>query len=403
MTRLERQLTAVLGQVAVGVRDETLPPLTAPDQPARRWMSWYAPLAAAAAVVLVAGVAVVASRNFGTASNASNASSATGVRGLQQAPSWATSSAGPPRYYADVENEGTILIRATATGDVTATKTACASGEAAAVAAMSDATFYIACSSGIFTFNLTESGKIVYFTQVPGGELPIAPTVLAVSPDGAEIAISGTISRPFGETPAPEIIVIDARTGVRSIWRNGLNRVGAQLSIASLSWTSDGQSLVFLADWCSPQAETLDSCVGTRNGLGPYDAQVRALHPGGSSGGRLDSGPVLLGESARFPYIAQALTSGDGSELIVAVMSGKEDPNDLVPGDLTIVTVSVASGRQTGVLLSKNVGEPVTMGADESGEYLLVAAGGGGSHGWLHDGVFHPIPPYNGDGQQMAW
>jgi len=43
------------------------------------------------------------------------------------------------------------------------------------------------------------------------------------------------------------------------------------------------------------------------------------------------------------------------------------------------------------------------MSADGSGDYLLVTAGGGSSHGWIHAGRNHPIPPYNGDGQQVAW
>jgi hypothetical protein len=391
MTRLERQLTAALGQVAAGVPDETLPPLTAPDRPARRWMSRYAPLAAAAAVVLVAGIAVVASRNFGTGSTA------TAARGPQQ-----TSTTAPPRYYADVENEGEVVFRATATGRVTATDTGCA-GRASAVAAASDAVFYSACTSGVYTFDLTKSGTISHVTRLPGGGLAIAPGVLAVSPDGGELAVAGAAPQPSGQASAPEIIVINTRTGARSIWRNGLNRAGNQLSIASLSWTSDGRTLVFLASWCSTPAEALDSCTGTRSGPGRYDAQVRALHPAGSSGGRLDSGPVLLTQSGRFPYLAQALISGDGSELIAAVMSGPQDPNDMLPSDLSVVTVSVDTGRQTGVLFRKKVGEAVTMTADESGQYLLIAAGGGGSHGWLHDGVFHPVPPYNGDGQQMAW
>jgi hypothetical protein len=316
----------------------------------------------------------------------------------------AASAAGPPKYYVDLENGGEVYVRATATGTVTATLAACGN---AVGAAADNTTFYVECPAGglpgLFSFRLTAAGKITGLAPLPGGQdLGFTPSVIAVSPDGAQVAASGEVSHPFGETPPPRIVVVNTRTGARSAWQGGLNRSGAQLSIASLSWTRNG-TLVFLADWCSPLAETLDSCVGTTKGPGAYDAQVRTLSPVGSRGGSLDSGRVLLNQSARYPFLAQALISGDGRTLTIAVMSGPQNPNDLLPSNLSILAVSVSTGRQLAVLFNATVGEAVTISADGSGEYLLVTAGGGRSHGWVHQGTMHPVPPYNGDGQQMAW
>lgn len=396
MTRTEQQLTTVLHQVARGVRDETLAPLVVPSRRLRHRLPWLAPLAAATAVVLVAVVAVIVSRQ----------TTQPGAQGgpVPAAPGPAITASAPPKYYVDLEYVDQVFVRATATGAVTAQLRSC--GDAIAAAA-DNTTFYTECfigsKAGIYSFRLTSAGKVTGLAQVPGGQdISIAASVITVSPDGGQIAISGEIPHFFGLTPAPRIIVINTRTGTRATWSGGLARSGAQLTIASLSWTRGGRSLVFLANWCSPLAETLDACVGTTKGPGHYDAQVWALNPA-TGGGRLNSGRLVLSQSARFPYIAQALISADGTTIVAAVMVGPENRNSGLPSDLSIVRISVATGRLDAVTYQAQVGEPVTMSADGSGDYLLVAAGGGRSHGWVHAGHNHPVPPYTGDGQEMAW
>jgi hypothetical protein len=117
----------------------------------------------------------------------------------------------------------------------------------------------------------------------------------------------------------------------------------------------------------------------------------------------LDSGKVLLRQSAPYPYLAQALISPDGSTITAAVMYGPPNTNDRLPSHVEIVNISTATGTQLATPYRATVGEAVTMSSDGSGTYFLLAAGGGRSHGWVHDGQNHPIPPYSGDGQQMAW
>jgi hypothetical protein len=45
---------------------------------------------------------------------------------------------------------------------------------------------------------------------------------------------------------ADKIVVIDLRTGARSVWPGGLYRSGKTFTIPDISWTWDGQSIVFL-------------------------------------------------------------------------------------------------------------------------------------------------------------
>ncbi len=357
--------------------------------PRRRRPVWLAPVIATATVALVAGIVV-----------------AVALRIAVSAAGPASTASGPPRFYVDLENYGQPLVRATATGAVTARPLGPCGADAAASA--DDRTFYVECWDGsgtLYAFRLTGAGKAYGLAPVPGGRaLGIAAQVMAVSPDGSQIALAGVAPHPQGEILAPVILVINLRTGTRTVWRGGLARPGAQLSISSLSWTDGGRSLLFLATWCSPFAETVDSCVGTPGiAMGNHDAEVWALDPA-AGGGRLDRGHLLLRQSARFPYLAQALISGDGTTITAAVLSGPENQYTLLPDDLSIVRISLATGRQVGVLYRGLVKSAVNLSADGSGQYLLLADGADGRyHGWIYQGRMHGLPPSNGDGQVMAW
>lgn len=147
----------------------------------------------------------------------------------------------------------------------------------------------------------------------------------------------------------------------------------------------------------------MDGRGSPRPGPGRHDAQVWALDPA-TGGGRLDGAHLLLRQSPRFPYLAQALISNDGTTIIAAVLAGAENGYSLQPDDISIVSISVATGRQVAVLYHGLAKEAVFLSADGSGQFLLLADGSDGQHhGWICRGKIHGLPPHNGDGQQMAW
>jgi len=53
---------------------------------------------------------------------------------------------------------------------------------------------------------------------------------------------------------------------------------------------------------------------------------------------------LLLRQSARFPYLAQALISSDGTTIIAAVLSRAENGYSLQPDDICGTTELLGSG-----------------------------------------------------------
>lgn len=108
--------------------------------------------------------------------------------------------------------------------------------------------------------------------------------------------------------------------------------------MASLSWTAHGRQLVYLGQTCGRAMEDSEAC-----NAGGQTAEVRVRNPA-AHGGRLDSGRVLLRQSARYPYIAQAQISPDGSTITAIVLSGRvkgtRAVSGFVPSNLTVIQVS---------------------------------------------------------------
>jgi hypothetical protein len=318
------------------------------------------------------------------------------------------SRAGLPRYYiqqslSDASSPLLTVVRATATGAVTATvRCPWAHARIAAQdAAASDHTFFIVCQretgpgasvvtgSLIYQFRVAESGRISGYTPVPGGILPgLRVGGIAASADGSEIAI--TTVPGDSRSPLANVMVINARTGARAVWRNGGNAPGtARFAISDLSLTSDGRELVFLAvTRCiqSPRCE-------------PTGQEVRAL-TSATSGGQLGSGQLLLQQSAlsglSAGYINAAVVSPDGSALTVVIMhSGPQSDT------ASVVQFSAATGRQTRVLYQEPTGNGFSyqfFSLDPSGRYLLLDVGptSGPVNGWIDHGQLAPLTPPDG-------
>jgi hypothetical protein len=429
MTRIEERLQDALQASAARVRDDRLRPLPAPapvpgaERKARRRQAgraWLIPLAAAASVVLVIGLVIAVTRHATQSQQATN----------QQA---------TPSYFVRIAGIGPsnrVEVQSVETGAVTATVLppkpppgGVVDYEALA-AAPDDRTFYVEYETfsanltkgvWVLSFSLTSSGSATPLRTVKGGLLNNQPGGeqswgnLAVSPDGTKLALtvdSQDLLPQFSGGYQDKIIVIDLRTGQRTEGQGGLHRPGKVFSISDLSWAADGQSLVFLGQWCDATANP--ACTGTSSPGGYRDAQVWSLSTA-TGGGTLTRGRLLLRESARYPVIAQALGGPHGSDLTLAVLSGQVNKNGEWP-ELTVEDVSAdGSARSVDYRISRAQGlggspQQVWLTADPSGQHLLVsyAVAGGFTIGWIGQQAFHPLPitqpPLPGDATWViAW
>lgn len=389
--------------------------------PGRRWLSWLAPLAAAAGVAAAVGVAAILGQGIGA--------------GRLAAP---PAGAGQPRYYVQA---GLCcsrpVVRSSATGKVTArvpvpvaTPRDIGGYGVDMVASARGRTFFVAAfappgdrGQRIYRFRVTRSGKVSGFAAVPGGIIGDGQweaDAMAASPDGRRVAIAFRYDGNARKPPSDYIAVVDTATGARTMWRGSSAALGRSFSVASLSWTADGRELVFLGQWCHSATAPYNSnaCGGSVRRI----AEVRALNPV-SGGGRVDSGRLLLRQSARFPYIAQALISPDGSTITAVVLAGgakgAHDVSGLLPDELSVTQISVATHAQVRVLYRRRLGptsqiigapDCLILSQDIPGRHWMLDGGisGGagrrnGFNGWIDAGRLVPLPPADGDVAGQAW
>jgi hypothetical protein len=368
---------------------------------------------AAVVLTLASALGVVAAVNGNSHAGPGPAVSGTGHR-LAPAPAVP----GPPRYYA-TEESWQIVIRKTSTGAVTGRvpnpyATHGSIGFAISVAPVAGNQQFVAAYTGqppngrtdqtrLYSFRLTAAGKVTGLSLVKGGMLNnlAAGPAMAASPDGSKVALA--VHRQYvlasPRPPAPdEIAVIDLRTGAHGLWQGGLQRPGYVFTIPSISWGSGSRSLVFLSQWCRT------SVPGAFCAVGPNSAQAQVRTLGlTAGGGRLSGGRVLLGASARYPYIAQALLSPGGKSITTVVLRppylGKTVS---IPQDLQVIQVPLAAGEQARLLYHGLMGAHVqlTLRTDPSGRYLLLA---GPLNGWIGQGTLHPLKPQGGYAFVDAW
>jgi hypothetical protein len=188
--------------------------------------------------------------------------------------------------------------------------------------------------------------------------------------------------------------VINLPTGRKTVWQ-GIRKNNWPVSIPSVSWTSDGRSVVYLLQWCSSGLAGTDTCTGP----GVQDAEVWSLDASSNGGTLASHSHRLLAQSAGYPVIQQALGASRGGAVIVMVLSGRRHTQ------LAIDLVSVPNGKTLAVLYrgTAGVASSSSLSADSSRTYLLLADGFGAHHGWIHGGHLHLLPPTNGDGEPMAW
>ena len=133
-------------------------------------------------------------------------------------------------------------------------------------------------------------------------------------------------------------------------------------------------------------------------------------------------GPVLLRQSAQFPYIVQALISPDGRTITAVVLTGRmttsHNETDLVPPHLSVIQLSRATG-QLHVLYQRYLGDisgstfapdVLQLSQDAAGQHWMLNGGVctsrcpvGGFNGWLRGGHLVPLAPVNGQEGDQAW
>jgi len=434
MTWTEERLQDALHASAGRVRDDRLRPLPVLEPraepgtgPRAAWRGWLVPAAAAVGVVLVIGLVMAMTGGPRSASrNGSTTASGAPV-----------TAASVPRYYVaftgSIENQS-VAVHATATGAVIATLPGpkIAGGWAignALAAAPGDRTFYaeyqvasgVLGQTWIYRFSILGSGSVTPMTRIKGGVISDATGLgnaadLAVSPDGRELALIADSTADlsvYTTSYADTIIVINLETGEHSVWQGGMARAGKAFMIANLSWAADGHSLVFLALWCDGPIGVLGIgtiCSGADVSRGYRYTQVWSLSTA-TRGGALNSGELLLTQSARYPAIAQALAGPGGSDITAVVMSGRAYASGAWQ-NLAIDHISAAGGSLLGVDYHRNnvpvaegVAEEIGLTADPSGRYVLLTYPGPGENhiGWIGGGKFHPLPFAHYDGAAVAW
>jgi hypothetical protein len=419
MSKTEERLTDALTAAARTIPEETLRPLLIPPHRHRR-PAWLTPAAAILGIVLVVGLAFAAGAR---------------LTGSRPSGGPAGSQAPLPRYYvAEGLQGGAPLVRSRATGKITGIvpvpKSANAEVDDLVASTRSGTFFVVAAAPGtqgqrLYRFRLTSTGRVTGFAAVPGGVMANrdwTADAIAATPDGSRVAVSfafnwsaiGCTSRggPCQPGMYPDYIdIISVSSGARSVWRGGTDHA---FSVASLSWTAHGGQLVYLGQTC--RYDELNSEVCRRGGR---TAEVRALNPA-RGGGRLDSGPVLLRQSARYPYLAQAQISPDGATITAVVLTGRMSSTgkvfDLVPPDLSVIQVSRSSGQTLRVLYQRHLGHTgdinrgpdfIQLSQDAAGQHWLLSSGlsctgqcMGAFNGWLRDGGLVPLA-----GQELneAW
>jgi hypothetical protein len=372
-----------------------------------------AAVAAAIAIVLISGAgAAVAARAVGR----QDLSAAGLPRGV------------PRFYFVDGWTSPRGVIRATASGDVTATVSCPGQSSPPTVITwvvpVGPRTFFMMCQrrqesqpspgatksrtdrvsrSRIYGFGLTATGRISGYFPVRGGKLG-ALTVdgLTATPDGSLVALVVPPGSDGTSSPA-RILVINTRTGAHTWWIGPRQIVGKiYFGLGQASFTGNGKELAVLGETrCIKGNHT--RCHSTAG------EEVRAFNIAGP-GGHLGQGRILLRQSSIMPlaldYINAAVISLDGSTLTLSeVGSGRGAGSNFVEA----LQVSATNSKNRRVIYRMNTGNGFSynwFSADPTGRYFIFDAGptSGSKNGWIDRGRLVPLKPTQGNNVRIeAW
>jgi hypothetical protein len=152
-------------------------------------------------------------------------------------------------------------------------------------------------------------------------------------------------------------VVIQTATGAQSTWRGGSPAPGDKYFRVASLWTGDSRELAVLGEWCRSAGNPGGELCPARQ----RQAQLRAIEPAGHLGGSVLDGRLLLQQSPRIPFLAQALISPDGPTITAMVLRGRAignpDIRGTFPANLSVEQISVATGRQLTVLYQRHLGD----------------------------------------------
>lgn len=331
------------------------------------------------------------------------------------------SPSGAPRYYYEqsfARTDPVGLIRATASGAITATVRCPGPGSHLAITSVAPVglhTFFILCQrwkpgspvvtqSRIYRFRLTRSGRVSGYSPVPGGALGALNVYdLIATPDGSRVAV---LLPPGanGRSSPEEILVIDARTGAHTLWLGPRKVPGTvYFGFNGASFTGNGQELAVLGPTRCIRAQNAPKCKSTAG------EEVRAFDIAGR-GGQLGRGRILLRQSSIMPlsldYINDAVISLDGSTLtLTEVGSGTGQDSNFV----AVLAVSTANSKNRRVIFKMNTGNGFSyncFAADPFRRHFILDAGptSGTKNGWIYHGRLVPLKPNPGDNVRIeAW
>ena len=219
----------------------------------------------------------------------------------------------------------------------------------------------------IYRFRLTPTGHVTEFARIPGGSLRPgwAADALAASPNGSLVAVGAYDQRDhryrgrlYGPERSDQLIVIHTATGAQSIWRGG----SPTAATSSSGWAACRGRATAVSWPCSASGATTGNAGGEFVPSRQRQAQLRAIEPAGHRRRQHAGwGRLLLPQSPRIPFLAQALISPDGSTITAMVLHGRAIGNPQIsgifPAGLSVEQISVTTGRQLTVLYRRHLGD----------------------------------------------
>jgi len=249
--------------------------------------------------------------------------------------------------------------------------------------------------SRIYRFQLTRTGRIRGYVPVRGGRLT-GPFVrdIAVTPDGAEVAVTVFAGQTQGPAALPEVIVINTRTGGHALWRSVRPVPGTIFyPVYGLSLTADGKELAFLSQPRCVRGRNAPKC-HVRGGEEVRDVGHAA------TGGSLATARILLRQSQVMrlstSYINAAVISPDGATITMAIVGNVSGP--VLPDSVSIRQVASSGTRHLRIVYRMVTGLGFSydaFGADPSVRHFLFDAGpaSGTINGWVNHGRLVRLRP----------
>ncbi|HEV2377616.1 MAG TPA: hypothetical protein VGS19_36325 [Streptosporangiaceae bacterium] len=402
---------------------DMVPPLrldessVSPGLARRTWLAWVAPLAAAAAVTVVIVGSMAAGSWFAKPGKGQSGKPGLLGNGVPYAPS-----TGVPPYYVAVKNPSLAVVRATMTG-ATLARITTHTPFVGVTGAADDRTFVLDAQRQVmgpavrwpgqpafYLLRLRASGAEESFTRLAVPVLPqdSAVTGLALSPDGAKLAIEVDSERNF-QPGLLEIRVYTLATWAFRTWftngstdpvdPGGFTGSGVDGS-ESISWAADSTTLAF--DWQNKSYLTgvrlLDTAAGGDNLIS--DSRLAVVEGSSTSqGSGSQSGSPATSQDHVSQCVTDSIISLDGSAIVCGYTTTTGRSRHSYHTTTGFIRYSARTGQPTRILgLSQFQGQaPGDISlywTNPAGKVLIggILTPSGIRVGVVNGGTFTPLP-----------